>query len=126
MERFDLSIQAMAWAIEQQLVTDAPGRHVLLCLSNYASVDGRGCFPSTATLASDTGLAERTVRSKLDLLQAMGLIRLGNQALAAVNITRADRRPLVYDIVLPGPRGAADAPRSNVDNSVDKEGASCG
>jgi hypothetical protein len=116
----------MAWAVEQQLVTDAPARHVLLCLSNYAGVDGRGAFPSTATLAHDTGLAERTVRAKLDVLQAMGLIRLGNQMLAAVHIQRADRRPLVYDIVLPESRGASDAPRSPVGISVDKEGTSCG
>jgi hypothetical protein len=116
----------MAWAVEQQLVTDAPTRHVLLCLSNYASVDGRGCYPSTATLALDTGLSERTVRAKLDLLQAEGLIVLGNQALAVAYIARADRRPVVYDIVRPGSRGAADAPRLSVDNSGDKQGTNCG
>lgn len=113
----------MGCAIAQQVVTDAPARHVLLCLSNYAGVDGAGAFPSAATLALDTGLSERTVRAKLDLLEASGLIRRGNQAIVAAWVERADRRPVVYDVVLPGlERGAAGAPRKAVDKSVDKSG----
>lgn len=108
-----MSIQAMSWALEQQVVVDPPARHVLLCLANYANADGTGAFPSVATLTRDTGLSERTVRAKLAVLQDAGLISPGNARLAAVYIDRGDRRPVVYDLQLAHPaRGAADAPRS--------------
>jgi len=100
----------MSWALSRRdLGKDSSARHVLLCLANYAAADGRGAFPSAKTLTEDTGLSERTVRSKLDLLEGQGLIVRGNQALAAVYIDRHDRRPVVYDLMLK--RGAADAPR---------------
>lgn len=97
-----MSIQAMAWAIEQQLVTDSPTRHVLLCLANYADKDGMGAFPSAGTLAKETGLSERTVRQRLEKLQAAGIIKRGNQAIAAAYIKREDRRPVVYDLCITG------------------------
>ncbi|KPY92123.1 Uncharacterized protein ALO43_03339 [Pseudomonas tremae] len=102
----------MSWALQIPRVTlsDSSARHVLLCLANYAGTDGRGAFPSATTLSEDTGLSERTVRSKLELLRASELIVPGNQALAAVYIERHDRRPVVYD--LPIKRGANPAPRT--------------
>lgn len=107
-----MSIQAMAWALHQQLVTDAPTRHVLLCLANYAGQDGNSAFPSAEAIARDTGLSERTVRAKLGALESSGLIRRGNQAIAAAYIARVDRRPIVYDLALE--RGASVAPRKAV------------
>lgn len=92
----------MAWAIEQQLVTGATARHVLLVLANYADHEGRCAFPSAATLARNTGLTERGVRLKLAELQKLGAIRLGNQAIVAAHIDRADRRPVVYDLCITG------------------------
>ena len=102
----------MSWALQIPTTTlsDSSARHVLLCLANYAGTDGRGAFPSAATLSNDTGLSERTVRTKLEVLRTSGLIVHGNQALAAVYIERHDRRPVVYD--LPIKRGANSAPRS--------------
>ena len=97
-----MSVQAMAWAIEQQLVTGATARHVLLVLANYADHEGRCAFPSAATLARNTGLTERGVRLKLAELQKLGAIRLGNQAIVAAHIDRADRRPVVYDLCITG------------------------
>ena len=111
----------MVWALEQRLVQDAPARHVLLCLANYADKVGRGAFPSTNSLSDDTGLSVRTVKYKLDDLEAMGVIRRGNQALAAVYIDRHDRRPIVYDMVQE--RGAADAPRS--ERGADEDATRC-
>ena len=103
----------MSWALSRRdLGKDSSARHVLLCLANYAAADGRGAFPSAKTITEDTGLSERTVRSKLDLLEGRGLIVRGNQALAAVYIDRHDRRPVVYDLMLK--RGAVDAPREEV------------
>lgn len=99
----------MAWALAQRLVTDPSARHVLLCLANYADKDGKAAFPSATSLSDDTGLAVRTVRYKLEQLQEAGVIRPGNQAIAAAYIDRGDRRPVVYDLSME--RGAADAPR---------------
>lgn len=108
----------MSWALQQQVTRDAAARHVLLCLANYAGVDGKGAFPSTATLCRDSGLSERTIRSKLDLLADLSLISLGNQSLAIVTIRRADRRPTVWDLHLD--RGASLAPRVEPVNKPDK------
>lgn len=98
----------MSWALDQQIIADPTARHVLLCLSNYANQDGRGAFPSVDTLKADTGLSERTIRYKLDDLEAAGVIRRGSPAIVAAYIDRKDKRPICYDIVM---RGAPDAPR---------------
>ncbi|WP_201020316.1 helix-turn-helix domain-containing protein [Pseudomonas cichorii] len=102
----------MSWALQipRETLSDSSARHVLLCLANYAGTDGRGAFPSATTLSEDTGLSERTVRAKLEVLRSSGIIVPGNQALAAVYIERHDRRPVVYD--LPIKRGANTAPRT--------------
>jgi DNA-binding Lrp family transcriptional regulator len=107
-----LSVQAISWALSQQTVTAAAARHVLLCLANYAGEDGRNAFPSIQRLCKDTGLSERAVRNNLRDLESLGVIRRGNQAVAAAFIERADRRPTVYDMPMQQEeRGAADAAR---------------
>lgn len=95
-----MSVQAMTWAIEQQDIRDATARHVLLCLANYADADGKAAFPSTSRLEADTGLSESTIRRKLDVLEELGLIQKGNQAIVAAYIDRGDRRPVCYDMVI--------------------------
>ena len=105
-----MSVQAMAWALAQQEVTESHSRHVLLCLANYADQSGRAAFPAVSSLALDTGLAPRTVQYRLRELEAAGLIRRGNQAIAAAYITQRDRVPVCYDLDLA--RGAQDAPRA--------------
>ena len=97
----------MTWALEQRLVTTPTARHVLLCLANYADKQGKGAFPSANSLADDTGLSVRTVRTALDQLRELGAIECGNQAIAAAYIDRHDRRPVVYDLAMK--RGAAPA-----------------
>lgn len=104
-----MSVQAMTWALDQQVATESMSRHVLLCLANYADKEGRNAFPSAATLAQDTGLAVRTVRARLGQLLEAGVIRKGNQAIVAAHIPAADRRPVCYDLVME--RGACGAPR---------------
>ncbi|MGR4895819.1 helix-turn-helix domain-containing protein [Stenotrophomonas sp. LARHCG68] len=95
-----MSIQAIAWAIEQSAVTDATAQLVLMCLANYADHDGCAAFPSVERLCRDTRLSPRTVRAKLGLLEKGGQIRRGNQKIVAAYIDRADRRPICYDIVM--------------------------
>lgn len=115
-----MSIQAMVWALEQQIETEATARHVLLCLANYADKEGRGAFPSVKSLQQDTGLSVRAIRYKLEKLLEFGLIRLGNQAIAAAYIDRHDRRPVVYDIAIE--RGANDASRDERGANEDATG----
>ncbi|AOS03058.1 helix-turn-helix domain-containing protein [Xanthomonas oryzae pv. oryzae] len=103
-----MSVQVMAWALEQRIVLDAPARHVLLCLANYADKDGRGAFPAVQRLVDDTGLSGRTVQRQLAALVAAGVIRPGNEAIVAAYISRADRRTVCYDIIMQ--RGDTGAP----------------
>jgi len=99
-----MSVQAMAWAIEQQYVTDPTARHVLIVLASYAGKTGRGAYPSVGTLARGTGLSERTVQLKLKQLLTSGLIAFGNQGIAEVDLEGNPRRNgyrvNVYDLNL--------------------------
>ncbi len=108
-----MSIQAMAWAMKQGIVTAPSPRHVLLCLANYAGEDGVGAFPSVSRLARDTGMDERTVQRNLAKLEEAGLIVRGNPALAAARIDRGDRRPNVWNLVMDAEseRGGTESPR---------------
>lgn len=108
-----MSVQAMSWALSQQVITESHARHVLLCLANYADQSGRAAFPAVSSLALDTGLAPRTVQYRLRDLEVMGLIKRGNQAIAAAYITQRDRVPVCYDLAME--RGAPCAPGASQD-----------
>lgn len=95
-----MSIQAMSWAMEQQLCMDPSACSVLQALGNHADRDGTGAFPSVETLRRYTKLSERTIQAKLALLEKTGMIRRGNQDIAAAHIARADRRPVVWDLAM--------------------------
>ncbi len=117
-----MSVQSMSWALEQRDIVDATARYVLLVLANYADKNGRGAFPSSASISDDTGLSIRTVKYKLDHLLEIGVIRLGNQAIAGAYIDRHDRRPTVYDLCVE--RGAPAAPGSERGANDDRTGCS--
>ena len=131
-----MSVEATSWALQQQAVTDPAARSVLFGLANHANHEGRHAFPSVDLLCRYTGLGRRTVITKLKLLQERGLVRRGNQKVAAAIIERADRRPTVYDPALgtglepidlgdeqtpdqPQKRGAGNAPRNNSRDAAD-------
>lgn len=103
----------MSWAFAQSVVSKPTARFVLLGLANHAGPDGTAAFPSVATLCEYTGLSERAVRSNLRELEALGVIRRCDPAIVAAHVSRADRRPLGYDLVLYPQRGAVDAPRES-------------
>lgn len=117
-----MSVEATSWALNQQAVTDPAARSVLFGLANHANHEGRHAFPSVNLICRYTGLSPRTVKAKLKLLLELGLIRRGNQGVAAAIIERSDRRPTVYDLDLSKglqtepigdeERDAANAPRS--------------
>lgn len=91
-----MSIEATAWALNVETVPDSTARVVLLGLANHAARDGSAAWPSVATLAEYAVCSTRTVQRKLRDLEALGLLRRGDQQL--VNHLPADRRPTVYDL----------------------------
>lgn len=97
-----MSIQAMAWAIEQQQITDANARFVLVSLANCAGPTGENSFPSIKRICRDTGLSESSVRRGIRTLEKASMIIRGNQAIAAAYISRNDKRPVVYNLLMSG------------------------
>lgn len=111
-----MSVQAMAWAIGQDIVSDPVARHVLLCLANYADASGGSAFPSVARLCADTGLSESTVRRRLSMLVSLGVIAVEEGSLLPMaKGIPADRRPQVYQFVHLDPRGVSQLPRAECD-----------
>lgn len=107
-----MSVQAMSWALKQQLEINPQARHVLLCLANYAQPDGTSAFPSNATLCTDTGLSESSVRRNLQRLERAGLIERDDQRIVSLKIKRLDKRTVAYKINM-GPRGVTLTPRAS-------------
>jgi predicted transcriptional regulator len=68
-----MSVQAISWALNVS-TGDTGAKCLLLALANYADENGE-CWPSQERLARDTELTDRTVRTKLKLLEECGLIR---------------------------------------------------
>lgn len=67
-----MSIQAVAWAIKVK-VGSPTKKAVLIVLCNYADQDGY-CWPSQETIASDTELTDRSIRTALAALEEEGFI----------------------------------------------------
>ncbi|WP_026645568.1 helix-turn-helix domain-containing protein [Bifidobacterium sp. AGR2158] len=108
-----MSLRALTWAIYDIApnLTDASAYRILLVLADEADNDGRGVYLSSATIAERTGLSQRTVATKLKELEAMGIIRRGDQNLVAY--LPANRRPVVRDLnMTPEARGAKTAPQN--------------
>lgn len=98
-----MSWQATSWAMcEASTHGDAQAKLVLICLANFARPDGTGAYPTVRSIVAMTEIPERSVRRKLALLKDMGLIRPGDQRLVAGY--SADKRPIVYDLVMKGAR----------------------
>lgn len=114
-----MSVQAMAWAMEQRIVASPTTRLVLMCLCNYAGPDGKNAFPGTDTLSKATGLSRKSVFTHLQKLEGLGVISRGNQAVVEAHISRKDRQPTNYDIhlekglVANEKRGETPTPRSS-------------
>lgn len=93
-----MSVEAMSWALNQQLIDDPGARFVLVGLANHADAEGCHAFPSLETLARYSGMSTRNVRRKIRMLEEAGLIEPGNEAIVAAHITRMDRRPQIYNM----------------------------
>lgn len=120
-----MSVQAIAWALEQQEVRDPLTQLVLMCLANYADAVGKNAFPSISRLCRDSRLSESSVRRHLKQLESMALIIKGNQAIAAAQIKRIGYRPTVYDLALPF-RGFSETPLRGVTQTPQGSGGVSG
>lgn len=103
-----MSWQAQAWAIEmgKRFELDPGHRWMLTILANYADPEGNDIYPSISTLMADTGFGENTVRRHIKHLMACGLMAYGNQAVVALKVNRADRRPKVYQLLMDNHAGS--------------------
>jgi len=93
-----VSVQAITWVLEEAVDVRPHLVATLIGLANHADGDGRGAYPSQATLARYTRKTPRGVRNDLAQLEADGLIARGNQKL--VQHIAADERPIVWDLRL--------------------------
>ncbi|HEX7352514.1 helix-turn-helix domain-containing protein [Brachybacterium sp.] len=93
-----MSLDAMVWALKHAPVSDPLAHLVLIGLADHAGPDGREARPSQKRLAEYVNVTDRTIRTKLRLLEEEGLIRPGDDQLVAH--LRADRRPLVWDLCM--------------------------
>lgn len=95
-----MSVQAIAWVLSETPELPPHLLGTLIGLANHAGEDGRGCYPSVATLARYAHKSERQVQRDLQELLGLGFIREGDQRFTAH--LREDRRPVVYDILING------------------------
>lgn len=98
-----MSVQAITWVLED--APDLPPHLVgtLLALANHADREGRNAFVGQKLLGWYTRKDRRNARKDIDALLKVGLIREGDQRIAAH--IRADRRPVVYDLAMERTRG---------------------
>jgi len=68
-----MSIECMAWALEQQNL-EPVDKLVLLGIANHADRDGGNAFPSLKTLAMYVGRSDQTVRRSIRELEKRGLV----------------------------------------------------
>jgi hypothetical protein len=80
----------------------------LIAIAAYAGEDGRGAYPSGATVAILTRKSESQAKRDMAELEKLGLLLAGDERI--VKDIRADRRPNVYDLAMP--RGASERPPS--------------
>lgn len=90
----------MLWALHEADVADPLDKVILLVLADNADDEGRGAWPGQRTIAETVPCDRATVQRHMRALEESGLIVRGDQA--AVAHLRADRRPVVWDLPLPG------------------------
>src|SRR5215211_6232647 len=90
-------------------------RLLVIALAQYADADGRGAFPSTATLARHVGCHPRTVRGLLRKLEARGVVsRRGSDDRLGTNI---------YDLKTDFSTAGQGAPAASLETTQDPSSA---
>jgi hypothetical protein len=92
-----VSIQAMAWVLEEERTTSKAERLVLLSLANHAGWrNGRWeCYPSRELVMSEANISLRTYHESLRQLEARGLVVRSINAAPDERIPK-DRRPNLF------------------------------
>jgi hypothetical protein len=93
-----VSLKVITWVLYEAPVTTQSHLLVLLALADRAHDDGSAAYPAREWIADRARCSVRSVASHLRALEDAGLIRKGDQEL--VSHFRADRRPVVYDVVM--------------------------
>lgn len=93
-----MTVQALAWAIEQAPDVPQHNLSVLIALANHAHEDGTDAWPSIERIAWESRKSERQVQRALAELEELGLIRRGDQR-AAYKVPER-YRPIVYDLAM--------------------------
>ncbi|MFC8201734.1 helix-turn-helix domain-containing protein [Streptomyces sp. NPDC057298] len=94
-----MSFEAVLWATNDAPIANVNEFAVLMMLAEKADPDGCNAFPSRPTIAARTTVNSKTVLRALQSMEARGLIAEGDQR--AAQYIRADRRPVVYDLLIP-------------------------
>lgn len=94
-----MSLDALLWATNDAPIANVNEFAVLMMLAEKADPDGCDAFPSRLTMAGRTKIDPKTVLRTLQSLEERRLIAKGNQSATAY--LRADRRPVVYDLMIP-------------------------
>jgi len=112
-----MSWRATVWAIEEPRSGKLSNTalRVLLALADHAHDDGSAAWESASKLAKRLGVSERSVERAISTLRSDGLIVHGDQDLVAGQ--RANRRPVVWDLDMPG---RAPARADNPDGPQEK------
>jgi len=93
-----MSVQAIAWVLDEAPGLTARLMPTLLALANEANRDGANAWPSVARIARQARKSERQVRYDLRELERIGLIARGDQRLVSHLDSRY--RPVVWDLVV--------------------------
>lgn len=94
-----MSFEAVLWATSDAPIANVNEFAVLVMLAEKADSDGCSAFPARATVAQRTTVDPRTVQRTIKDLAARKLIGPGNPKVA--EYIRADRRPPVWDLLIP-------------------------
>jgi hypothetical protein len=87
------------WAATVAPTADVQEYAILVRMADEADEAGCGVWLATSTIAGDVNVSEKTAQRRLDAMLSRKLIGLGDQRLVAH--IRADRRPVVYDLLIP-------------------------
>ena len=94
-----MSFEAVLWATSDAPIANVNEFAVLVMLAEKADSDGCAAFPARSTVAKRTTVDPKTVQRTLNGLAARKLIGPGDPK--AAEYIRADRRPPVWDLMIP-------------------------
>jgi CRP-like cAMP-binding protein len=101
-----MTLKTMVWAIDHSPTYDPTSRLILVAMADDADGEGKNCFTSVSTIAKKAAISVSTCRRRMDEMEAAGIIRRGDQRLAAH--IPANRRPVVFDLAIWMDRKAQD------------------